>query len=43
MSFNRKKSQVHKELRTAKYRQRVCSLKNRYVRKEKHPNSMFLQ
>ena len=41
MSFKRKQSSLHKELRTPKYRQRVCSLKNKYVRKEKHPNRVI--
>lgn len=36
MSYKRKQSQVHKDLRTPKYRLRVCSMKKQYKRHEKH-------
>jgi len=37
VSYKRKQSQVHKDLGTPKYRQRVVPRKTGYKRKPKHP------
>jgi len=40
MSFKRRSVEVHRELRTAKYRQRVVKLKTAYKRKSKHAKQL---